>query len=95
MSHPLPHTRQTNPLAATAPTPWPAVHSVDEFVFSMPDLTPTRHFYSHFGLDVRELPATGATPAALALYRHGHAHRWARLLVGPQHRSTAANSCAG
>ena len=31
-----------------------AVHSVDEFVFSVPDLQQARHFYTSFGLDVRD-----------------------------------------
>ena len=39
-----------------------AVHSVDEFVFSVPDLEKARHFYTSFGLDVRD------EGGALALY---------------------------
>jgi catechol 2,3-dioxygenase-like lactoylglutathione lyase family enzyme len=50
-----------------------AVHSVDEFVFSVPALEEARHFYTSFGLDVR------AEGEALALYTHGHPHRWARV----------------
>ena len=33
----------------------PAIHSVDEFVVSVPDLEEARHFYTSFGLDVRAL----------------------------------------
>ncbi|MFT3720685.1 VOC family protein [Pseudorhodoferax sp.] len=67
--------------AATPPRPdQPAVHSVDEFVFSVPDLAEARRFYTHFGLDVRE------EAGALALYTHGHPHRWARILAGPSKR---------
>ena len=54
----------------------PAVHSVDEFVFSVPDLAVARHFYISFGLDVRD------EGDALALYTHGHPHRWARVKHG-------------
>ena len=53
-----------------------AAHSVDEFVFSVPDLEKARHFSTSFGLDVRD------EGAGLALYTHGHAHRWARVLPG-------------
>ncbi|MEJ8853259.1 VOC family protein [Variovorax robiniae] len=53
-----------------------AVHSVDEFVFSVPDLGKARHFYTAFGLDVRD------EGGALALYTFGHPHRWARVLPG-------------
>lgn len=54
----------------------PAVHSVDEFVFSVPDLEAARHFYASFGLDLRD------EGDALALYTYGHPHRWARVLAG-------------
>lgn len=57
-----------------------AVHSVDEFVFSVPDLEQARHFYTSFGLDVRD------ENGALALYTHGHPHRWARILSGATKR---------
>lgn len=61
-------------------TAQPAVHSVDEFVFSVPDLAEARHFYTCFGLDVRD------EEGALALYTHGHPHRWARIVAGPAKR---------
>jgi len=54
-------------------TPLLAVHSVDEFVFSVPDLAQARHFYASFGLDVRD------EDGWLALYTHGHPHRWGRI----------------
>ncbi|TBR76587.1 MAG: metapyrocatechase [Burkholderiaceae bacterium] len=57
-----------------------AVHSVDEFVFSVPDLEPARHFYSSFGLDVRD------EDGGLALYTFNHPHRWARVLPGADKR---------
>lgn len=53
-----------------------AVHSIDEFVFSVPDLAQARHFYESFGLDVRD------EEGSLALYTFGHGHRWGRLLQG-------------
>ncbi|WP_326537063.1 VOC family protein [Pseudorhodoferax sp.] len=58
----------------------PAVHSVDEFVLAVPDLAEARRFYTHFGLDVRD------EGPGLALYTHGHPHRWARILAGPAKR---------
>jgi len=66
----------TNP----AHTDFLAVHSVDEFVLGVPDLDTARHFYTSFGLDVRD------EDGALALYTHGHAHRWARILPAAEKR---------
>jgi len=57
-----------------------AVHSVDEFVFSVPELEEARRFYTSFGLNVRD------ENGALALYTHGHPHRWARVLPGATKR---------
>lgn len=57
-----------------------AVHSVDEFVFSVPALEEARHFYISFGLDARD------EGDALALYTHGHPHRWARVVAGARKR---------
>jgi catechol 2,3-dioxygenase-like lactoylglutathione lyase family enzyme len=57
-----------------------AVHSIDEFVFSVPDIEQARHFYLSFGLNVRD------EDGGLALYTHGHPHRWARVLPGPAKR---------
>lgn len=57
-----------------------AVHSVDEFVFSVPDLEQARHFYSSFGLDVRD------EGEGLALYTFGHPHRWGRVVCGATKR---------
>ena len=58
----------------------PAVHSVDEYAFSVPDLQQARHFYTSFGLDVRDEDGT------LGLYTFGHPHRWARVLPGATKR---------
>ena len=57
-------------------TDFVAVHSVDEFVFSVPNIEDARRFYTSFGLDVRD------EDGALALYTYGHPHRWARMLPG-------------
>jgi catechol 2,3-dioxygenase-like lactoylglutathione lyase family enzyme len=57
-----------------------AVHSVDEFVLSVPRLDEATHFYRSFGLDVRE-DAEG-----IGLYTYGHPHRWARVVPGERKR---------
>lgn len=53
-----------------------AVHSLDHFGFSVPDLEEARNFYASFGLDVQE------TSGRLALHTHGTPHRWAQLSEG-------------
>lgn len=50
-----------------------AIHSLDRFVFSVPDLKQAKHFYDAFGLDVREVGNR------LDLYTHGHPHRWGSI----------------
>ncbi|MES2258101.1 MAG: VOC family protein [Pseudomonadota bacterium] len=55
-----------------------AVHSVHEFVFSVPDLAQAVHFYDSFGLDTR------MEDGALALYTKGNPHRWGRIYPGPE-----------
>lgn len=47
-----------------------AVHSLQRFAFSVPDLRPAVDFYTGFGLDVRE------SDGRLDLYTFGHPHRW-------------------
>ncbi|MBL0421925.1 VOC family protein [Ramlibacter sp. AW1] len=49
------------------------VHSVERFVFSVPDLAEARRFYTAFGLDVREVDGH------LDLYTFGHPHCWASI----------------
>ena len=63
----------------TAPNPL-AVHSIDEFVFSAPDLDEAAHFYRSFGLEVR------SEGDALSLYTYGHPHRWARIFQAARKR---------
>ncbi|MEK9968430.1 MAG: hypothetical protein VW600_04785, partial [Ferrovibrio sp.] len=47
-----------------------AIHSLDRFVFSVPDLGVAKQYFTDFGLDVRQ------TGNRLDLYTFGHAHRW-------------------
>lgn len=48
----------------------PAVHSVNRFVFTVPDLDDAERFYKAFGLDVRK------SGPRLDLHTYGHPHRW-------------------
>src|SRR4029453_7028166 len=54
-----------------------AVHSLQRFVFSVPDLAEAAKFYRTFGLDVREVDGR------LDLYAFGHPHRWASIYQRP------------
>lgn len=47
-----------------------AVHSVNRFVFTVPDLEHAERFYKAFGLDVRR------SGPRLDLHTYGHPHRW-------------------
>jgi len=49
------------------------VHSVDHFAFNVPDLKVAEHFFTNFGLEVRE------TGSRLELYTVGNPHRWASI----------------
>ena len=53
-----------------------AVHSVDRFVFSVPDLDEALRFYTAFGLAARR------EGERLDLYAHGHPHCWASIHAG-------------
>jgi catechol-2,3-dioxygenase len=53
-----------------------AVHSLQRFVFSVPDLAEAAKFYRTFGLDVRE------TGGRLDLHTFGHPHRWGSIYRG-------------
>jgi catechol 2,3-dioxygenase-like lactoylglutathione lyase family enzyme len=50
-----------------------AVHSVNRFVTSVPDLGEAQRFYGAFGLDVR------SSPQHLDLHTFGHPHCWAQV----------------
>ena len=57
-----------------------AVHSVEHFVISVPDLAEARRFYEAFGLDVQ------GHGAALSLRTFGHPHAWGSVFeaAGPK-----------
>ncbi|AMM18547.1 metapyrocatechase (plasmid) [Burkholderia sp. PAMC 28687] len=61
-------------------SPHPAVHSIHEFVFGVPDLGEAENFFRSFGLDVRR------KLSGLSLYTFGHEHRWGRVLEGERKR---------
>lgn len=52
------------------------VHSLDHFSMTVPNLEAARHFYTTFGLDVREVASR------LDLFTTGSTHRWASLHEG-------------
>jgi catechol 2,3-dioxygenase-like lactoylglutathione lyase family enzyme len=54
-----------------------AVHSLQRFVFSVPDLDVAERFYTEFGLDVRR------APAHIDLHTFGHPHCWGAVLAAP------------
>ncbi len=54
-----------------------AVHSIDRFVFTVPDLDAAQRFYAEFGLDARR------EGERVDLYAHGHPHRWASIHAAP------------
>lgn len=54
------------------------VHSLDRFVFSVPELGAAERFYEAFGLDVRR------DGNRLDLYAHGHPHCWGSVHANGQ-----------
>ena len=54
-----------------------AVHSVDDFVISVPDLAEADRFYTDFGLEVRR------SGDRLALHTVGHPHAWGHVIQAP------------
>lgn len=58
----------------------PGIHSLDRFVVAVPDLKAAAHFYTAFGLDVRE------TPQGLGLHTFGNPHQWGLIVEGPRKR---------
>src|SRR5262245_40534960 len=65
------HEMERKTMAETAVMPGLlAVHSVDHFCFSVPDLDEAERFYWAFRLDVRR------SANCLDLYTMGHSHRW-------------------
>ncbi len=57
-----------------------AVHSVDEFVYSVPQLEEAKRFYTAFGLDVKD------ENGWLGLYTDNNPHRWARIYQSGQNK---------
>ena len=53
------------------------VHSLDHFNLLVPDVAEAEKFYGLFGLDTKE------EDGKLALYTHGHPHRWGIVAEGP------------
>ena len=56
------------------------IHSLDQFVLSVPDLAVAEKFYTDFGLEV------GRSGNALSLRTFGHDHRWGSVGDGPNKR---------
>jgi catechol 2,3-dioxygenase len=56
------------------------VHSLDQFVLAVPDMTPAQTFYSSFGLDLQE------KGNALALKTFGHEHAWGSVVEGAKQK---------
>ena len=54
-----------------------AVHSLNQFVFTVPKLDDAKRFYTEFGLDVR--PGNGR----IDLYSFGHPHCWGSIVEAP------------
>ncbi len=50
-----------------------AIHSIDRFAISVPELGAARRFFTAFGLDVRDIPG------GLALYTYRGEHCWASV----------------
>jgi hypothetical protein len=56
------------------------IHSLDQFVLTVPDLKAAQHFYGNFGLDIHE------DGNALGLNTFGHDHRWGSVIEGASKR---------
>ena len=54
-----------------------AVHSLDRFVFTAPNLDEAQRFYSEFGLDVRR------SSGRIDLYSFGNTHCWGSVVEAP------------
>ena len=57
-----------------------AVHSVDRFVFTVPDVAEAQRFYAAFGLDVRR------EDQRIDLHTFDHPHRWASVFEGGERK---------
>jgi catechol 2,3-dioxygenase-like lactoylglutathione lyase family enzyme len=52
-----------------------AAHSIDQVVFTVPDIAPAVAFYTAFGMDVRQ------HSQHVDLYTHGHPHCWMKVVA--------------
>ena len=66
--------------AVARESPGPAVHSLDHFAITVPDIEQARHFFVHFGLDVRD------ADDGIDLYTFGNEHRWGVIRPGVKKR---------
>jgi catechol 2,3-dioxygenase len=64
-------------IAATAKSGDLGIHSLDQFVLSVPDGSVAENFYKEFGLDV------SARDNTLSLKTFGHDHVWGKVVEGP------------
>jgi YD repeat-containing protein len=56
------------------------IHSIDHFHFVVPDLSAAEHFYTEFGLDVRQ------KGNILTIHTHGQPHEWGYIGEGQRKR---------
>src|ERR1044072_8741957 len=61
------------------------VHYLDRFNFVVPDVAQAEKFYNLFGLNTKE------EDGKLALYTHGHPHRWGVVSEGAYKNFTSAS----
>ena len=52
-----------------------AAHSIDQVVFTVPDIAPAVAFYTAFGMDVNQ------HDQRVDLYTHGHPHCWMKVVA--------------
>jgi len=62
------------------------VHSLNRFIFTVPELGTAEKFYTLFGLDVRR------TPKSIQLYTFGHPHCWGEIFEGGDLKRMQYNS---
>ena len=68
------------PISASRRSGVVGVHSIDRFVFTVPDLQVAQDFYTAFGLDVRR------NGDRVDLHTFGHAHCWASIFQGGERK---------
>jgi hypothetical protein len=75
-------------VAPTTETDSLGVHSLDQFVLTVPDANAAEDFYGNFGLNVVR---DGNT---LAIKTFGHDHRWGSVVVARARRCIICRSAA-